>query len=74
MWKTKHLRLTKDQRERGVIYSSVLYANNGCEPILKEVKIDDPDRDRQIELLKDVSFFKNMARDCGWDVINEVRS
>ena len=74
MWKTKHLKLTRDQRERGVIYSSVLYANNGCKPVLHEVKIYDPDRDRKIEHLKDVSFFKRMAEDCGWDVINEVRS
>lgn len=74
-WRTKHLSLTKDQKERGVIYSSVLIVTNnpGCSQTLHEVLADDPDRYEKIRNLKDVSFFKSMARDMGWNVINEVR-
>lgn len=74
-WKTKHLSLTKDQKERGVIYSSILIVTNNpsCDRILHEVMADDPDRYEKIRNLKDVTFFKNMAMDFGWNVINEVR-
>lgn len=74
-WKTKYLSLTKDQKERGVIYSSILIVTNNpsCDRTLHEVMADDPDRHEKIRNLKDVTFFKNMARDFGWNVINEVR-
>lgn len=74
-WRTKHLNLTKDQKDRGVIYSSVLIVTNnpGCKSVLHEVMADDPDRHEKIRNLKDVSFFKTMARDFGYNVINEVR-
>lgn len=75
MFKTKYLKLTKEQKERGVIYSSCLYVTNkpGYDTTLHEVFADDPDKWRKIDNLTDTSFFKQMARDFGLDVINEVR-
>lgn len=73
-WKTKNLRLTADQKKRGVIYSSQLIVLNAdTNKHLHEVFADDPDKWQKIENLRDVTFFKNMAKDLGWDVINEVR-
>ena len=74
-WKTKNLKLTKEQKERGVIYSSVLIVTNNpyADRILHEVMEDDPERYEKIKNLRDVSFFKSMAKDFGWNVINEVR-
>lgn len=74
MWKTKNLTLTQEQKDRGVIFSSVLYCDNGTEPTLHEVMKDDPDKYEQIKLLKDVTFFKNMAKEFGWNVVEERRS
>lgn len=74
MWRTRYLSLTKEQKDRGVIFSSVLYCNNGTEPELHEVMKDDPDKYEKIKLLKDVTFFKNMAKDFGWNVVEERRS
>lgn len=75
MFRTKYLELTQDQKERGVIYSSKLIVlEDGFDnDIIHEVMGDDPRRDEYIRNLEDVSFFRNMARDMGWDVINEVR-
>lgn len=73
MWETRQLELTDEQKMRGVVYSSILYADNGCEPVLHEVMADDPMRLEHIANLEDVEFFKNMARDFGWNVINIVR-
>lgn len=75
MFKTEVFELTDDQKERGVIYSSRLicsspYTDNS---IIHEVYKDDPDKDWKITNLEDVSFFESMAKDMGWDVINEVR-
>lgn len=73
MWKKKILPLTKDQIRRGVVFSSILYCNNGCTPTLHEVMFDDPKRQEHIANLKDVKFFKRMADDFGWDVVEVVR-
>lgn len=73
MWRTKNMKLTDEQKKRGVVFSSVLIADNGTEPVLHEVMADDPDRNETIRRLKDVSFFKNMARECGWNVVEERR-
>ena len=76
MFVTKHLNLTKEQKERGVIYSSQLIVTNNPKidsNIIHEVYKDDPDAERKIKALKDVSFFKYMAEEFGYDVINEVR-
>jgi hypothetical protein len=73
-WKTKTLRLTADQKSRGVIYSSQLIVLNAeTNNTLHEVYDDGPNKWQKIENLKDVKFFKNFARDLGWDAINEVR-
>ena len=74
-WKTKTLKLTADQKKRGVIYSSKLIVTN-CSDIkerLHEVFDEDPNKWEKIENLKDVSFFKSMAKNFSWDVVNEVR-
>ena len=76
MWKTKNLKLTADQKSRGVIYSSqlIVLGNVGVDNnIIHEVLDSDPDKWQKIENLRDTSFFKNFARDLGWDVIHEVR-
>ena len=74
MWETRNLKLTADQKKRGVVFSSVLYCDNGTEPCLHEVMADDPLREERIRNLKDVSFFKNMAAEEDWDVVEERRS
>ena len=65
-WKKRNYKLTKDQRERGVIFSSQLniYTLNQI-GVLHEVFADQPDRYEVINNLKDVSFFKNWAQDAG---------
>lgn len=51
--------LTKDQRERGVIFSSTLsrYTTELTTDTMHEVFADDADKYRKIENLKDDSFF-----------------
>lgn len=76
MWRTKNLKLTADQKSRGVIYSSqlIVLGNVGVDnSIIHEVLDSDPDKWQTIENLRDTSFFKSLARDFGWDVIHEVR-
>jgi len=53
--KKKYLKLTKDQKERGVIFSSQLIPSN----MIHEVKIDQDDKNEVIERLKDDKFFNN---------------
>lgn len=74
-WKNDYLPLTEDQKERGVVYSSVLIVTNNPDlnRTLHEVMADDPRKDEKIKLLQDVTFFKNMAASCGWNVVNEIR-
>ena len=75
-WKNRHYKLTKDQRERGVIYSSQL-VNHSIEDdkaIIHEVFRDQEDKWEVIARLKDVSFFKTMARELGWRVEHIQRS
>lgn len=57
----KYLKLTKDQKERGVIFSSTLIPNDRINMDLRthEVKADDPDKREKIERLKDDKFFNN---------------
>lgn len=75
MFKTVRRSLTKEQRERGVIYSSELKVlnNDDIEDDLKEVFETDANKERTIRLLKDVSFFKSMAEDFGYNVLHIVR-
>ena len=63
-WKKKNYKLTKEQKERGVIFSSQLI-KDGEPGKLHEVTIDMKDKTEQIDNLKDVSFFKSLARDFG---------
>ena len=74
-FRTVRRNLTKEQKERGVCYSSVLVVTNrsGFAQELKEVFATDADRDRKIRLLKDVSWFKDFAREFDLDVVNYVR-
>ena len=59
----KRLKLTKDQKEQGIIFSSTLmkdrYNPYDLEPTTHEVHKDDPDKHKKIERLKDDSFFNN---------------
>ena len=74
-FRTVRRNLTKEQKERGVVYSTMLVVTNkpGFDIELKEVLATDVDRDRQIRLLKDVSWFKDFAREFELDVVNYVR-
>lgn len=72
-WRTKMLPLTDDQINRGVVYSSRLIVSNyRAGSVLHEVYADDPDKQRKIRNLEDVTFFKNMANEMNWNVVNEV--
>ena len=53
--------LTKDQKDRGVIFSSTLSTATVemAHDIVHEVMADDPDKDRIIKNLKDDSFFND---------------
>lgn len=74
-WKNKYLSLTVDQKDRGVIYSSALIVKNrpDIKVVTHEVYGEDENAQQKIRNLKDTSFFKNMAYDMGWDVVNEIR-
>lgn len=65
-WIKRNYKLTKDQKARGVIFSSQL--NNytfGQIGEIHEVFATDEDKHEKIKRLKDVSFFKNIARSEG---------
>lgn len=70
-WTKRNYKLTKDQRERGVIFSSVLINHTTKEePVLYEVFEDDPDKYEKINNLagrETVRWWKNLARDAGWN-------
>ena len=53
----KHLALTKDQKQRGIVFSSTLFPS--YDPIIHEVHKDDIDKDETIRRLKDDKFFNN---------------
>lgn len=68
-WTKRNYKLTKEQKERGVIFSSQLVNYTiGDTGTLHEVFKDDKDKWETIERLKDVSFFRRMARDFGYNV------
>ena len=73
-FRTITLPLTADQRERNVIYSSVLVVTNkpDISTTMHEVFDDDPRKDEIIRNLEDVSFFEGFAEIAGYDVINYV--
>lgn len=66
-WIKRNYKLTKDQKERGVIFSSQLSNHTiGDAGELHEVFENDPDKYEKINNLKDVKFFKRMAQDFGY--------
>lgn len=67
-WIERNYKLTKEQKERGVIFSSELrnYTLNDVGKI-HEVFADQEDRDEVISRLKDVKFFKNWAQEEGFN-------
>lgn len=76
MFRTVYRKLTADQKNRNIIYSSQLIVTNNPaieNGVIHEVKADDPRRAEKIRNLKDVSFFKRFAADAGYNVINIVR-
>lgn len=66
--------LTKDMKKRGVIFASSLEVTNrnDIEYRVHEVFDTDEDKEQIIANLKDVSFFKSMARDFGYQVIERI--
>lgn len=76
MFRNVYRKLTKQQKENGIIYSSQLVVLNNPaieNGIIHEVKKDDPKRAEKIKNLKDIRFFQYMAADNGWNVINIIR-
>ena len=69
--RNKYLKLTKDQKERGVIFSSQLKDIKGAAAngVLHEVFSTDENQTEIIRRLTDASFFEGSS----WNV-NEVRS
>ena len=73
-WKKQYLKLTKDQKERGVIFSSALVrAGQKEEDTIHEVLKTNEEKWETIDRLTDVKFFKSMAKDMGWSVREIVR-
>lgn len=73
-WKTKYLKLTKEQREKGVVFSSILKAtNHAIEEVMYEVRGNDPEKDEKINCLKNVEFFKYWAKMNNYNVVHEIR-
>lgn len=68
--RNKYLKLTKEQKDRGVIFSSQLKdsTNNVANGEVHEVLVNEVDKDEKIQNLSDASFFE----DSPWNV-NEVR-
>lgn len=77
-WKKINRKLTADQMDRGVVFSSQLvnYTLGDTEDtaLVHEVIPGECNVTEKIRLLKDVSFFKRMARDMGYRVVEIVRS
>lgn len=73
-WKKHVMPLTKDMKKRGVIFASSLEVTNrnDIEYRVHEVFDTDEDKEQIIANLKDVSFFKSMARDFGYQVIERI--
>ena len=63
----KYLKLTEDQKQRGIIFSSVLLPAD--RPCIHEVHKDDEDRQVKIERLKNDKFFNSSPYKY-----NEIRS
>ena len=68
--KGKYLKLTEDQKLRGVIFSSQLKDSTGkfANGEIHEVFVNDENKDEKINRLTDASFFKGSP----WNV-NEIR-
>ena len=66
-WTKRNYKLTKDQKERGVIFSSQLNNHTlGNIGEVHEVFANQKDKWETIARLKDVKFFKNWAQDSGY--------
>ncbi len=63
----RHLTLTSDQKQRGIIFSSVLLPSDN--PCIHEVHKDDEDGQAKIERLKNDKFFNSSPYKY-----NEIRS
>ena len=76
MWKTRYLKLTQDQLERGVIFSSALILRGQQEEdvIHEVIPQEDSDYENTIRRLKDVKFFKALAKEGKFNVVEIRRS
>ena len=77
-WKRIELNLTEDQQRRGVIFSSALInktiGDEVEDDVIHEVFWDNPDKGATILRLLDVSFFKDFAEECGYEVYEIIRN
>lgn len=65
-WIKRNYKLTKEQKEHGVIFSSLLINHTLDQGELHEVFEDDEDKYERIANLKDVAFFKRLAQEMGY--------
>ena len=71
--KTKYLKLTKEQRGRGVCFSSLL--GGTIHEITDEEYRDNPVKaEEKEERLRDVSFFKGWGEDTDGGTVHEIRT
>ena len=71
--KTKYLKLTKEQRGRGVRFSSLL--GGTIHEITDEEYRDNPVKaEEKEERLRDVSFFERWGADLGGEMVHEIRT
>jgi hypothetical protein len=77
--RTKYLKLTKEQKARGVYFSSELVVN-GERTIRHEIINEDyynndwKEATEKEARLRDVSFFKNWGHDSDNEVVHEIRT
>lgn len=70
--KKVYRKLTKDQKSRGVIFSSVfLGVDSYC---IHEVFVSDDDMEEKIKRLKNDKFFRGWGEDKNGNIIHEIRS
>jgi len=75
--KKKHLKLTKEQKNRGIAFSSKFTGTEN--PIRHEITdreyFDNPTKaEEKEERLRDDSFFRNWGEDSTGEIIHEIRT
>ena len=71
----KYLKLTKEQKARGVVFSSEFKPSGIRHEItLKEQRDNPKETELKMKRLKDDRFFRNWGHDSNGEAIHEIRS